>query len=210
MVDDPFGILTFPLSEFLEPGPVRLRTEIWERHNYATLSTRQARAIVALRDTLNWAHDQWEIAWPFPLDAGLPCGVRKALTAYEEAMITAIREDLLPHPVVSAWVEMRRVLGEWDQLRHAKRGLERGVKRPLEQHAVALSHMIADAITAHLKCQSRLHPDCLSPRYRYHVYRALLAKKSIRMSWEAFRKFVTLHECDAFVCDMSDPPTSSK
>ncbi len=55
------------------------------------------------------------------------------LLEYEETVIAAIRAGLEDHALVKMWIEGRRVLGERDVLRSAKRGLETSVKRPMKE-----------------------------------------------------------------------------
>jgi hypothetical protein len=57
--------------------------------------------------------------------------VNEAIKEYETTMIEAIRIGLADFPLVKEWIETRRVLGEWDVLRRARRGLEKAVRRPL-------------------------------------------------------------------------------
>jgi hypothetical protein len=57
----------------------------------------------------------------------------------EKAMASAIRAGLHEHPTVDKklrqameeWIRTRRVVGNWEVLRRAKSGVQRGVKRPM-------------------------------------------------------------------------------
>lgn len=50
---------------------------------------------------------------------------------YEEAITRAVRAGLWQHPVVREWLAARRSLGDWEELRRFRLGLERGVKKPM-------------------------------------------------------------------------------
>ena len=70
--------------------------------------------------------------------------LREMVHGYEEVILKAIRARLDKHPLVQERVKDHlrnlarcwRTLGQWDKLRRAKRGLEKGVKRPLTEEQV--------------------------------------------------------------------------
>lgn len=45
-------------------------------------------------------------------------------------MQSAIGNDLTDEPAVKRWIDVRKVLGDWDALRRPRKGLEAGVKHP--------------------------------------------------------------------------------
>lgn len=52
---------------------------------------------------------------------------------YERALTRAVQAGLWRHPVVRAWLAARRSLGDRQALRRFRRGLERGVKKPMSK-----------------------------------------------------------------------------
>jgi hypothetical protein len=59
-------------------------------------------------------------------------------------MVRACRVGLANHPIVAGWAGSRRVLGEWDTLRDARVGLEKGVKRAVLNRDLDLSATIQE------------------------------------------------------------------
>lgn len=57
--------------------------------------------------------------------------LKKQYLRYERVMVQACHAGLDRHPLVRGWVASRRAHGEWDVLRRARVGLEKGVKRPI-------------------------------------------------------------------------------
>lgn len=55
------------------------------------------------------------------------------LVNYEKALARAIRVGLSDHPVVQTWLAARRSLGDREELRRFRLGLERGVKKTMSK-----------------------------------------------------------------------------
>jgi hypothetical protein len=74
---------------------------------------------------------------------------------YDDAMsrIISLRLDVVPYlqPLARGWIESKQRLGDWEALRWARRGLEKGVKRPHSREDLKL----VEAITVSIARQTR-------------------------------------------------------
>ena len=52
---------------------------------------------------------------------------------YKKAIMRTVRAELWHHPIVRAWLAARRSLGDWEELRRFRLGLEHGVKTPMSK-----------------------------------------------------------------------------
>ena len=65
---------------------------------------------------------------------------------YEKALTRAVRAGLWQHPIVREWLAARRSLGDWDELRRFRKGLERGVTKTMSKADFWLAFVAADLI----------------------------------------------------------------
>lgn len=65
-----------------------------------------------------------------PEEAAVAAAKHPRMAQAQKAMGRAARVGLQDHPLVQEWIEVHRRLGNWDTLRSARAGLEKGVRRP--------------------------------------------------------------------------------
>ena len=99
-----------------------------KQYSYPTLSRSQARAIEELEDTFKRI-EQWDGASREEIEQDKET-FDLCLKDYKNAIIRAIRVGFNDHHV-KEFVAVQQALGQWDTLRRARSGLEKGVKRPM-------------------------------------------------------------------------------
>lgn len=111
---------------------------------------------------------------------------------YRKALANAARLGLTDHPLVQQWAESCRCLGQKDELRRARCGLEKDVQRPLEKRDMRL--------LAELNCLARRKTPRDSARISLsrESTRAYLIRRGVipKLSAPAFRKWLIKLDAD--------------
>jgi hypothetical protein len=108
---------------------------------------RQQRALAALEDAEADVSRFHGCSPPEALDDDLmKRAFQDAVFGRDKAVGAAIRAGLGHHPLVLAWLENQRGLGQWDLLRSTRTRHEKGVRRPMKPDHVLLAAEVSKLI----------------------------------------------------------------
>ena len=119
--------------------------------------------------------------------------LRLHLRDYDRAMARAIRAGLADHPdaeptvrrVIAQYITVSRLLGQWDLLRRARSGVQKGVRRPVPQADLRLWDKIRCVAAEYERRHGR-------PPTQSMLRKLLVAKMAIpRTSRQGFHKLLT-------------------
>lgn len=163
------------------------------RSRHLTLSRTQLRAQDHLKDALEGIK-KWQRCDGVSLEKNKTVweDFQLCLTEYDKAMVRAIRAGLADHPaadptlkrIIAEYVSVNRLLGQWDLLRHARSGVEKGVRRPIPEADLHLWHEIEQAAVDY-ECRLGRPPT------QSMLKKLLIADRTLpRMSREGFSKLL--------------------
>jgi hypothetical protein len=112
------------------------------------LSPAQVRACFELTWAIERLESFNEAALKLPLAPKRLKELRKLVTNLDRAVLTAQRRGLASDPRVTDRLRTLRAVGDRETLRRARRGLEKGVRRPLSVHDLDVFQEISDLIAS--------------------------------------------------------------
>ena len=174
------------------PHSLKQKVQLWEQTYQAQLTRVQQRILHEIGQELDYAYslgiwrsdqtpeeieqlvalrNQDKSQWPQEVNDYV-----QATRQYDTWILKAWQVGLADHPLVVEWVLQHRSVGSREILRRAKSEIDRGTQAPIEEGEADL---INEVLQRHAVGESLRS-----------VYRCLIEQKRLRISWQAFHKWV--------------------